>query len=107
MVEELVSQIETSFKELEEQMSDPEVIADRERYAEVGRAYRQLQAAAELARQWRAATDDAAVAEELLDQDGDDADTRRELSRPASAPRSSKRRSASRWSNATPTTTRT
>ena len=34
-------------------MSDPEVIADRERYAEVGRAYRQLQAPAELARQWR------------------------------------------------------
>jgi len=79
LVEELVSQIEASFKELEEQMSDPEVIADRERYAEVGRAYRQLQPAAELARQWRAATDDAAVAEELLAHDGDDADTRREL----------------------------
>jgi peptide chain release factor 1 len=79
LVEELVSQIETSFKELEEQMSDPEVIADRERYAEVGRAYRQLQPAAELASQWRAATDDAALAEELLDQDADDADTRREL----------------------------
>ena len=60
-------------------MSDPDVIADRERYAEVGRAYRQLQPAAELAAQWRAATDDAAVAEELLEQDGDDADTRREL----------------------------
>ncbi len=60
-------------------MSDPEVIADRERYAEVGRAYRQLQAAAELAGQWRAATEDAAVAEELLEQDGEDADTRREL----------------------------
>ncbi len=60
-------------------MSDPEVIADRERYAEVGRAYRQLQAAAELAGQWRVATDDAALAEELLEQDGDDADTRREL----------------------------
>ena len=55
------------------------MIADRERYAEVGRAYRQLQPAAELAAQWRAATDDAAVAEELLEQDGDDADTRREL----------------------------
>ena len=60
-------------------MSDPDVIADRERYAEVGRAYRQLQPAAELAAQWRVATDDAAVAEELLEQDGDDADTRREL----------------------------
>jgi peptide chain release factor 1 len=78
LVEELVSQIETSFKELEEQMSDPEVIADRERYAEVGRAYRQLQSPAELARQWRAATDDAAVAEELL-AEGEDPDTRREL----------------------------
>ena len=40
MLEDLVSQIETRFADLERQMSDPEVIADRERYAEVGREYR-------------------------------------------------------------------
>ena len=34
-------------------MSDPEVIADRERYAEVGREYRELQPASELAAEWR------------------------------------------------------
>ena len=36
-------------------MADPEVIGDRERYAEVGRAYRQLEAAAKLAEEWRRA----------------------------------------------------
>src|SRR3954452_5514047 len=47
-------------------MSDPEVIGDRQRYAEVGREYRALQPAAELATRWRRATDDAAGARELL-----------------------------------------
>ena len=42
MIEGLVEQIETRFGELGEQLTDPEVISDRERYAEVGRAYRQL-----------------------------------------------------------------
>ncbi len=36
-------------------MTQPEVIGDRERYAEVGRAYRQLEPAAKLAAQWRRA----------------------------------------------------
>ncbi len=49
MIEDLVKQIETRFAELGEQMTDPEVISDRERYAEVGRAYSQLEAAAKLA----------------------------------------------------------
>ena len=49
MIEDLVEQIETRFAELGEQMTDPEVICDRERYAEVGRAYRQLEPAAKLA----------------------------------------------------------
>ena len=44
MIDELVDQIEGRFGELERQMSDPRVIADRERYAEVGREYRELQA---------------------------------------------------------------
>jgi len=81
MIEELVKQIEARFAELGEQMTDPEVISDRARYAEVGRAYRQLQPAAELAAQWRRAHDDAEGAEELLGEMGEDAELRQELER--------------------------
>src|ERR1043166_6796283 len=80
MIEELVEQIETRFAALGEQMADPDVIADRERYAEVGRAYSQLEPAAQLAAQWRLAHDDAAGAEEILSQEGDDAELRGVLS---------------------------
>jgi peptide chain release factor 1 len=76
MIEKLVEQIESRFGELSEQMSDPEVIGDRERYAEVGRAYRQLEPAHDLAREYRQATDDAASARELLSEDGDDPELR-------------------------------
>ena len=76
MIEDLVEQIETRFAELGAQMTDPEVISDRERYAEVGRAYRQLEPAAKLAAQWRRARDDAAGAEELLSEDGEDPELR-------------------------------
>ena len=76
MIEDLVTQIETRFAELGRQMTDPEVIGDRERYAEVGRAYRQLEAAAALAAQWRLAQDDAAGAEELLAEGGEDSELR-------------------------------
>src|SRR5437763_15052607 len=79
MVEELVKQIEARFAELGEQIADPEVIADRQRYAQAGRAYRQLEGAAGLASQWRRARDDAAGAEELLAEAGGDAELREEL----------------------------
>jgi peptide chain release factor 1 len=79
VIEELVNQIETRFGELGEQMTDPAVISDRERYAEVGRGYRQLEPAAKLAEQWRRAQDDAAGAEELLAEIGEDAEMREEL----------------------------
>jgi peptide chain release factor 1 len=74
VIERLVEQIETRFAELSRQMSDPAVIGDRERYAEVGRAYSQLEAAHELAVAWRHAADDAAGSRELLAEDGDDAE---------------------------------
>jgi peptide chain release factor 1 len=80
MIEQLVEQIEARFAELSQEMSDPEVIADRRRYAEAGRAYRDLEAAAKLAQEWRHATDDAAGAEELLAEDGDDPELRELLS---------------------------
>jgi peptide chain release factor 1 len=76
MIEQLVEQIEARFDDLSRQFSDPEVIADRQRYAEVGRAYRELEPAARLAEQWRRAVDDAAGARELLAEDGDDPELR-------------------------------
>src|SRR3954469_1995883 len=57
-------------------MADPEVIADNRRYAEVGRAYRSLEHAGELAREWRRAASDAAGAREMLSEDGSDAEIR-------------------------------
>jgi peptide chain release factor 1 len=75
VIEKLIEQIESRFAELSQQMSDPEVIADQRRYAEVGRGYRRLEAANDLAREWRKATDDAAGARELL-AEGDDAELR-------------------------------
>jgi peptide chain release factor 1 len=76
MIEKLVEQIEARFAELEREMSDPEVIADRTRYAQVGREYGDLGAAAKLAADWRRAADDAAGARELLSEDGDDPELR-------------------------------
>ena len=76
MIEELVNQIEGRFAELERQMSDPEVIADRERYAELGREYRELEPAHELARRYVQLQDDLEGAKELLAEDGDDPELR-------------------------------
>jgi peptide chain release factor 1 len=76
MIEKLVEQIESRFADLSEQMSDPEVIGDRQRYAEVGRAYRALEPAHQLALEYRQAADDAAGARELLAEDGDDPELR-------------------------------
>ena len=43
MIESLVEQIESRFAELSRAMTDPEVIGDRQRYAEVGREYARLE----------------------------------------------------------------
>ena len=76
MIEQLVEQIEARFAQAERDMSDPEVISDRHRYAEAGRAYRELETAARLAERWRRAASDAAGAQELLDEDGEDPEAR-------------------------------
>ncbi len=80
MIEGLVKQIETRFAELGEQITDPEVIADRDRYAQVGRDYSQLEPAAKLAAEWRLARSNAAGAEELIEELGEEAELREELS---------------------------
>jgi peptide chain release factor 1 len=75
VIESLVEQIEGRFAELERQMSDPAVIADQARYAEVGREYRRLGGAHELAVEWRKLRDDLEGARELLEE-GEDSELR-------------------------------
>jgi peptide chain release factor 1 len=76
MIDDLVSQIETRFSELERQLSDPEVIGDRERFRDASRAYRELEQAARLATEYRRVSDDLEGARELLAEDGDDPELR-------------------------------
>ncbi|HWI21719.1 MAG TPA: peptide chain release factor 1 [Baekduia sp.] len=79
MIEKLVEQIEARFAELGEEIVDPAVIADRNRYAEVGREYSRLEGAAKLAEQWRQAAGDVAGAQEMIDEGDDDAEVREML----------------------------
>jgi peptide chain release factor 1 len=81
VTERLIEQIEQRHRELEEQLADADTIADRNRYAEVSREYRELGEPYALAGRYRKAQDDAAGAEELLTgADGDlDAEDRREF----------------------------
>jgi peptide chain release factor 1 len=76
MIEQLVEQIQARFADLEAQMSDPEVIADRERYAEVGREYRELRSAHVLAGEYATLKDDLEGARELLEE-GEDEEMRK------------------------------
>jgi peptide chain release factor 1 len=76
MIESLVAQIEARHAEVQAQMSDPEVISDRQRYADAGRLYNQLDPAAKLAEEWRRAVDDAEGAQELLAEGGEDPEVR-------------------------------
>jgi peptide chain release factor 1 len=79
LIAQLVEQIEARFADAERDMSDPDVISDRHRYADAGRRYRQLAPAARLAEEWRLAQSDAEGAQELLDEGGEDPEFREEL----------------------------
>jgi peptide chain release factor 1 len=76
MIDELVSQIETRFAELERELSDPVVIGDRERFTSLSKAYRELEPAARLASEYRRAVDDFEGARELLAEDSGDPELR-------------------------------
>ena len=76
MIEDLVSQIETRFGELERELANPAVIADRERFAASSRTYRELAPAARLAAEYRRAAGDLEGARELLAEDGEDSELR-------------------------------
>ena len=79
MIESLVEQIEARFQDAQAEMSDPEVIGDRERYAAAGRLYTQLSTAARLAEGWRHAKSDAEGAGEMLTEGGEDPELRAEM----------------------------
>jgi peptide chain release factor 1 len=79
VIEGLVEQIEARYADVQEQMSDPDVISDRKRYADAGRLFNQLSPAARLAEEWRLARSDAEGAQELLDEGGEDPELRAEL----------------------------
>jgi peptide chain release factor 1 len=76
VIESLVEQIEARYAQAQQDMADPEVIGDRERMIEAGRAFRELEPAARLAEEWRRAADDAAGAQELIDEGADDPEVR-------------------------------
>jgi peptide chain release factor 1 len=76
MIDALVSQIEARFGELQGELSDPAVIGDRQRFTAASRAYRELEPAARLAREYRRVADDVAGARELLAEDGEDPELR-------------------------------
>ena len=76
MIDELVDRIDARFEELQTELSDPVVIADRNRFATASRAYRDLEPAAKLAAEYRRAADDAEGARELLAEDWGDAELR-------------------------------
>src|SRR3954469_3912493 len=79
MIESLVEQIEARFADAQAQMSDPEVISDRERFAEAGRAFNRLAPAAKLGEEWRLAQSDFEGARELIEEGGEDAELRAEM----------------------------
>jgi len=79
VIEGLVEQIEARYADAQAQMSDPEVISDRKRYADAGRLFNQLSPAAKLAEEWRLARSDAEGAQEMLDEGGEDPEMRAEL----------------------------
>ena len=70
-MQRLVTQIERSFEEAEQELADPAVLSDHKRLAEVGSTHRRLQEAHELAKRWRAATALVTDATEGLESESD------------------------------------
>ena len=63
-LEQLADELERSYAELQERMSDPSVYADRREAAELGRRLKELEPAVRAARDWRQASADLAEAKE-------------------------------------------
>jgi peptide chain release factor 1 len=76
MIDDLVAQIDNRFEALQHELSDPQVIGDRDRFTAASRAYRELEPAARLAAEYRRVADDLEGARELLAEDANDAELR-------------------------------
>src|SRR6187397_363203 len=61
-IQELVEEVERSYGETQERMSDPAVYNDHREAAEVGRRLKELEAANKLAQEWREVRDDLEAA---------------------------------------------
>jgi peptide chain release factor 1 len=63
----LIAELERSYLEVQERMSDPAVYNDRREAAEVGRKLKELEGPYKLAQEWKGARDDLAAAREDAD----------------------------------------
>jgi peptide chain release factor 1 len=61
-MENLVDELERSYAEAQERMSDPAVFSDRQAAAEAGRRLKELEGAYKLAQDWRSTSDDLEAA---------------------------------------------
>ncbi len=68
MIGSLIERIEVRHAELEAEMADPEALADRARYAELGREYGRIDRARSLAVEYRRVLDDLSGARELVEE---------------------------------------
>jgi peptide chain release factor 1 len=63
----LIDELDRSYKEVQERMSDPSVYNDHREAAEVGRKLKELEGPHKLGQEWRAARDDLAAARDDSD----------------------------------------
>lgn len=68
-MESLVEEIERSFREIERELSDPELFSDQRRAVEVSREHKRLSRAHELAARWRELRAAIAESAELVEDD--------------------------------------
>ncbi|HKH29527.1 MAG TPA: peptide chain release factor 1 [Gaiellaceae bacterium] len=61
-IEDLVDEVDRSYRETQERMSDPAVFNDHREAAEVGRRLKELEGPYKLAHEWREVSDDAEAA---------------------------------------------
>jgi peptide chain release factor 1 len=66
-LDSLIDELERSYKETQERMSDPSVYNDHREAAEVGRRLKELEGPYKLAQEWRSARDDLAAARDDAD----------------------------------------
>ena len=99
-MDELVDELERSYRETQERLSDPSVYNDHREAADVGRRLKELEGPYKLAQEWRLIHDDLEAARA-------DADLRSSPPSWRSAWPLSRRSSSSRSSKLTPPTART